>query len=53
MRLLSVESAVKLVNGGSSYGTIEIYHAGGWGTICDDGWNNNAATVICRMLGFR
>ena len=45
---------VRLAEGpGSHEGRLELYHNSVWGTVCDDGFTDAAARVVCHSLGFR
>ncbi|XP_033728144.1 deleted in malignant brain tumors 1 protein-like [Pecten maximus] len=46
---------VRMVDGPNNYtGRLEVYHGGHWGGVCtyNYGFDDNDATVACRMLGY-
>ena len=46
------QGSVQLIGGSSYYGIVRVCIGGEWGTVCNSGWDNNDAAVVCRQLGY-
>ncbi|XP_067665055.1 uncharacterized protein [Haliotis asinina] len=46
-------ASVRLADGGSNYGRVEVNYNGVWGRVCGWSWSDVDAKVVCRHLGFQ
>lgn len=43
----------RLVGPNPYAGRVEVYYGGEWGTVCDDGFDEREAIVLCSLMGYK
>ncbi|XP_041370239.1 lysyl oxidase homolog 2A-like [Gigantopelta aegis] len=52
-RVRHKEWELRLIGGlGDHEGTVLVFHRHRWGSICDEDWDVNDASVVCKQLGY-
>ena len=48
-----INGEIRLINGSeANSGRVEVCFNGRFGTVCDDNWDTQDATVVCNQLGY-
>ena len=49
----SLSVQYRLVGPNPYAGRVEVYYGGEWGTVCDDGFDEREAIVLCSLMGYK
>ena len=52
VRLVSSSYYSQSTSSGGSAGRLEVYHNRQWGSVCNSGFSQTDANVVCRQLGY-
>ena len=47
-----IHGQLRLIGGGNLEGRVEICLNEAWGTVCDDLWGTDDASIACKQLGY-